>query len=531
MSKATRRQSYVSVEDEKQNLVEHFEKVQGRIDDFLKQGKSLVLVLKKRVTVDKDHVKNVQKMVQSIHDDGQTKHMKFQGSLDSSWNGIKEQLTSEAMQTSRIASTLELQALQPLQTFLINDLEKRFRVTVSDSRKLLKDYFTAKAALQKSRDKYFSVVGDWEVVMLELYHEQGDSWNPAPGNKLHDREAQLSRKVQESKEDYETAVQYLNQLQQDVFTSQLPGVLDILRTTAQNMVAVVNNALKCFTDMQSQLMLGNGLKGAQSHDQFNAADYCQTVIFCNVEYGSIPLPTCHEFQEYLYKDETLMIQARKVQYMCMSKLSPKELASRAHQFLADGDKKKQHSNNKGLSSTQEGSRLLIELCLEYLMRPVALKEEGLFRVSGDSAVMKSLHADFMSGRATGEFLKAALMDQRDPNTISGLLKLHLREHPFLCPASVSALDKVLEEANREEIVPTVLGELSSRELNVLTNIMLLLNTITQTPWKEQNKMSAHTLGIACGLSVFPDLNPSKATLLTEFLTIKYDDLAGSHTLL
>ncbi len=40
------------------------------------------------------------------------------------------------------------------------------------------------------------------------------------------------------------------------------------------------------------------------------------------------------------------------------------------------------------------------------------------------------------------------MDQRDPNTISGLLKLHLREHPFLCPASVSALDKVLQEANR-----------------------------------------------------------------------------------
>ncbi len=43
------------------------------------------------------------------------------------------------------------------------------------------------------------------------------------------------------------------------------------------------------------------MQGAQSHDQFNAADYCQTVIFCNVEYGSIPLPTSHEFQEYLYK--------------------------------------------------------------------------------------------------------------------------------------------------------------------------------------------------------------------------------------
>ncbi len=53
----------------------------------------------------------------------------------------------------------------------------------------------------------------------------------------------------------------------------------------------------------------------------------------------------------------------------------------------------------------EGSKLLIMMCLEYLKQPVALKEEGLFRVSGDSAVMKSLHADFMSGSTTEEFLR------------------------------------------------------------------------------------------------------------------------------
>lgn len=35
-----------------------------------------------------------------------------------------------------------------------------------------------------------------------------------------------------------------------------------------------------------------------------------------------------------------MIQTKKVQYYCMSKLSAKELANRAHQFLAEGDKKK-----------------------------------------------------------------------------------------------------------------------------------------------------------------------------------------------
>lgn len=56
-----------------------------------------------------------------------------------------------------------------------------------------------------------------------------------------------------------------------------------------------------------------------------------------------------------FQDETLMIHARKIQYMCMSKLSPQELASRAHQFLAEGDKKKQHSSSKALSSAQEGA--------------------------------------------------------------------------------------------------------------------------------------------------------------------------------
>ena len=48
-----------------------------------------------------------------------------------------------------------------------------------------------------------------------------------------------------------------------------------------------------------------------------------------------PLPTLPPSQ-----DQTLMIQTRKVQYQCMSKLSASELASRAHQFLANGDKRR-----------------------------------------------------------------------------------------------------------------------------------------------------------------------------------------------
>ncbi len=40
------------------------------------------------------------------------------------------------------------------------------------------------------------------------------------------------------------------------------------------------------------------------------------------------------------------------------------------------------------------------------------------------------------------------MDQRDPNTVCGLLKLHLREYPFLCSKSVAALDKIFKDLDR-----------------------------------------------------------------------------------
>ena len=49
--------------------------------------------------------------------------------------------------------------------------------------------------------------------------------------------------------------------------------------------------------------------------------------------------------------------------------------------------------------------LLISLCLKYLHQPLALKEEGLFRVSGDTVIVKSLYADFVSGKATKEYLQ------------------------------------------------------------------------------------------------------------------------------
>ena len=81
------------------------------------------------------------------------------------------------------------------------------------------------------------------------------------------------------------------------------------------------------------------------------------------------------------------------------------------------------------------------------------------------------------------------------------------------------------------LLHSVLSVLSSAELQLLTDIIKLLHTMVQQPWKAENKMTAHTLGIACGLSLFPQLDPSKATAFTQYLIDNYGDLQGSHNFL
>ncbi len=61
-----------------------------------------------------------------------------------------------------------------------------------------------------------------------------------------------------------------------------------------------------------------------------------------------------------------MIQARKVQYMCMSKLSAKELANRAHHFLADGDKKKHQASSQDMSTSQQGLYVILVVPRNFL---------------------------------------------------------------------------------------------------------------------------------------------------------------------
>lgn len=65
---------------------------------------------------------------------------------------------------------------------------------------------------------------EWEGSLVAIYCEFGDTWNPVPGSRLHDKESQLCKRMQEGKTEYEATVQHVNSLQQDILTSQLPKV-------------------------------------------------------------------------------------------------------------------------------------------------------------------------------------------------------------------------------------------------------------------------------------------------------------------
>ena len=71
---------------------------------------------------------------------------------------------------------------------------------------------------------FTSFTSEWEGSLLAIYAESGDSWNPAPGNKLYERELVLCRRMEEGKAEYEAVVDQTNALQQEILGTHLPQV-------------------------------------------------------------------------------------------------------------------------------------------------------------------------------------------------------------------------------------------------------------------------------------------------------------------
>ena len=84
-----------------------------------------------------------------------------------------------------------------------------------------------------------------------------------------------------------------------------------------------------------------------------------------------------------------MIQTRKVQYQCMSKLSPRELASRAHQFLAESEKRSA-SNKKSYTVSSSTGMCCYHYTKVIVVRPSVRPYGWEFTGSESTPVQKAL---------------------------------------------------------------------------------------------------------------------------------------------
>lgn len=180
-----------------------------------------------------------------------------------------------------------------------------------------------------------------------------------------------------------------------------------------------------------------------------------------------------------------------------------------------------------ISSTHEGLALpsVVYRCIEYLEKRNAFMEEGIYRLSGSSAVIKTLKDRFnMEGDVD-------LLDENqfyDPHAIAGLLKTFLRELPTSVLTRELHMDfmRVNEIPDRVERV-NELGYLVSQL--PLANYSLLRtlcsHLIKIIEHSDVNKMTMRNVGIvfsptlAIGAGIF-------ALFLTEFDTVFETDANG-----
>ena len=157
-------------------------------------------------------------------------------------------------------------------------------------------------------------------------------------------------------------------------------------------------------------------------------------------------------------------------------------------------------------------------CLEYLQAQGAASEEGIFRLSGSSIVIKGLRDRF---NTQGDFDFLADGQYYDIHAVASLLKLYLRELPSTVLTRELHLDflAVLELDSKSKKVAaynTLVHRLPKANWTLIRALSVFLINIVNN--SEINKMSVRNVGIVFS----PTLNipaPVFAMFLTEFEAI------------
>ncbi|XP_065191234.1 uncharacterized protein LOC135822404 [Sycon ciliatum] len=215
---------------------------------------------------------------------------------------------------------------------------------------------------------------------------------------------------------------------------------------------------------------------------------------------------------------------------------------------------------RSLSLQDQGDEYVValpfvtQLCVQYLHSERALYTEGLFRVPGNTGHVRELKAvlnthdmvksSWSSDRLLATFLKEEIRNERDPNTIAGLLKSYLMESNYVdekkCQLLVHAIsglaqsqsirsgelvasaigkhDLATEKAN-QTAVTTVRGiindELQPVSQSILAAVCHLLSMVAKE--SHRNHMTSHSLAMCCGISVFPAMRVGHVAAVLQFL--------------
>ncbi|XP_065844426.1 uncharacterized protein [Oscarella lobularis] len=187
---------------------------------------------------------------------------------------------------------------------------------------------------------------------------------------------------------------------------------------------------------------------------------------------------------------------------------PVSLRSASHAIMAVS-----RAQPRAQSEQEEDGALsrLVAQCLGYLNRPHILKEEGLFRISGDVAQINELKAKFIAGHDVN------LNEVLDPNTVTGLLKQYFKylRKPIV---ALGAPQKTIMEAVRQKDADGVKSVLAQVPIERYSSLQIMIEIFSKVAeYSEENKMSSDNLALSCGMSLFNNMSANNSKDLLRYL--------------
>ena len=521
---------------ESDSFVLHFEATDKRLDNFIKSAKSLQTFLQKRVALERDNIRSLAKMTKSAIEDTQFKKIEFAGGIfDECWTNVRQNLENEIARRIDIVDNMEKRVISVLQKVLQGELDTTRRQLSSEGKKLIKDYNLYYQGYSKSSDRYRNTAAEWEGLLLNIHTDYGGIWSPTAGIKIWEREANTSKRLEEHKKDYVDHIDAINSATKGILLDNLQIIIRGMDSIAGGMAQTLMSVFKHYSDFdlalsstsismnyvssypgrkdgaaKSQLDRGGPLQSLVEQT-FDHKEFAAIHLLGGVDLKEIPPPPTYRYDEYILCDEATHMLSHKVRHQCMDQMSTSEQASAIQAMMLQ----KPTGLTGATPHRNATNNLFIMSCLEYLRECGALKEEGLFRISGNASRITQLFQRSISDTNPQE-LQQEVMMEADMHTVGGAMKRHLRECSLLSSPESVELSQCLDYPMTEEKLhdlKVAIRHLPASKRELLIAIIKFCNELVQN--EPINKMNAHAIGISLGLSLFPEMDTNHSTNLLK----------------